>query len=81
MFNFFAIFTIVRFRIREFTSDYHYSILAPLTSNLLFVIIFSTIGMTLIQGMAVVEAQKFMQSCSVAMATMKFWAVCFIMSG
>ena len=43
MFNFFAIFTIVRFRIREFTSDYHYSILAPLTSNLLFVIIFSTI--------------------------------------
>ena len=43
MFNLFAIFTIVRFRIREFTSDYHYSILAPLTSNLLFVIIFSTI--------------------------------------
>ena len=43
MFNFFAIFTIVKFRIREFTSDYHYSILAPLTSNLLFVIIFSTI--------------------------------------
>ena len=43
MFNFFAIFTIVRFRIKEFTSEYHYSILAPLTSNLLFVIIFSTI--------------------------------------
>ena len=43
MLNFFAIFTIVKFRIREFTSDYHYSILAPLTSNILFVIIFSTI--------------------------------------
>jgi len=43
MFNFFAIFTIVKFRIREFTLEYHYSILAPLTTNLLFVIIFSTI--------------------------------------
>ena len=43
MLNFFAIFTIVKFRVREFTSDYHYSILAPLTSNILFVIIFSTI--------------------------------------
>ena len=43
MLNFFAIFTIVKFRVREFTSDYHYSILAPLISNILFVIIFSTI--------------------------------------
>ena len=43
MLNFFAIFTIVKFRIKEFTNEYHYSILAPLTSNLLFVIIFSTI--------------------------------------
>ena len=43
MINLFAIFTIVKFRIKEFTSEYHYSILAPLTSNLLFVIIFSTI--------------------------------------
>ena len=43
MINIFAIFTIVKFRIREFTNEYHYSILAPLTSNLLFVIIFSTI--------------------------------------
>jgi len=43
MINLFAIFTIVKFRIREFTYEYHYSILAPLTSNLLFVIIFSTI--------------------------------------
>jgi len=43
MINLFAIFTIVKFRVREFTHEYHYSILAPLTSNLLFVIIFSTI--------------------------------------
>ncbi len=41
--NFFAIFTIVKFRIREFLFEYNYSILAPLISNLLFVIIFSTI--------------------------------------
>ena len=41
MINLIAIFTIVKFRIKEFTSEYHYSILAPLTSNLLFVIIFS----------------------------------------
>ena len=43
MINIFAIFTIVKFRFREFTSDFHYSILAPLISNILFVIIFSTI--------------------------------------
>ena len=43
MVNFFAIFTIVKFRIREFLYEYNYSILAPLISNLLFVIIFSTI--------------------------------------
>ena len=43
MINYFAIFTIVRFRIREFLHEYNYSILAPIISNLLFVIIFSTI--------------------------------------
>ena len=43
MINFFAIFTIVKFRIREFLYEYNYSILAPLISNLLFVIIFSII--------------------------------------
>ena len=43
MINFFAIFTIVKYRIREFLYEYNYSILAPLISNLLFVIIFSTI--------------------------------------
>ena len=43
MINISAIITIVRFRIREFILEYHYSILGPLISNLLFVIIFSTI--------------------------------------
>ena len=43
MINFFAIFTIVKFRVREFAFEYHYSILAPLISNILFIIIFSTI--------------------------------------
>ena len=43
MISFFAIFTIVKYRIREFLYEYNYSILAPLISNLLFVIIFSTI--------------------------------------
>ena len=43
MINFFAIFTIVRFRIREFLFEYNYSILGPLISNLLFFFIFSTI--------------------------------------
>ena len=43
MINYYAILSIVKFRIREFLLEYHYSILGPLISNLLFVIIFSTI--------------------------------------
>ena len=43
MINVYAIFTIVKFRISEFFVEYHYSILGPLISNLLFVTIFSTI--------------------------------------
>ena len=43
MINFFAIFTIVKFRVREFVFEFHYSILAPLISNLIIIIIFSTI--------------------------------------
>ena len=43
MINFYAIFTIAKFRIREFLFEYHYSILGPLITNLLFLIIFSTI--------------------------------------
>ena len=44
MTNNFAIIAIVKYRIREFFFEYHYSILAPLISNILFVIIFSAIG-------------------------------------
>ena len=43
MINVFAILTIVKFRICEFFLDYHHSILGPLISNLLFIIIFYTI--------------------------------------
>ncbi len=43
MISYYAIFSIVKFRIREFLFEYHYSILGPVISNLLFVIIFSTI--------------------------------------
>tara|TARA_B100001123_G_C14837763_1_gene838832 strand:+ start:93 stop:683 length:591 start_codon:yes stop_codon:yes gene_type:complete len=43
MISYYAIFTIVKYRIREFFFEYHYSILAPLISNLLFVVVFSTI--------------------------------------
>ncbi len=43
MMNYYAIFSIVKFRIREFLFEYNYSIISPLVSNLLFVIIFSTI--------------------------------------
>ena len=71
MINLFAIFTIVKFRILEFLYEYNYSILAPLISNLLFVIIFSTIdryyslsldGITfidfLVQGLIVMTVAK-----------------------
>ena len=44
MINSYAIFTIAKYRIREFLYEYNYSILAPIISNLLFVIIFSTIS-------------------------------------
>ena len=43
MINYYAIYSIVKFRIREFLFEYNYSIIAPLVSNLLFVIIFSTL--------------------------------------
>ena len=42
-FSYYAIITIIRFRIKEFLQEYHYSILAPLINTILFVIIFSTI--------------------------------------
>ena len=43
MFSYFAILTIVKFRLREFFFEYHYSVLSPIINNLLFVFIFSTI--------------------------------------
>jgi len=42
-FSFYAIITIIKFRIKEYFSEYHYSIIAPLINTILFVIIFSTI--------------------------------------
>ena len=42
-FSYYAIITIIKFRIKEYFSEYHYSIIAPLISTVLFVIIFSTI--------------------------------------
>jgi len=42
-FSFYAIITIIKFRIKEYFSEYHYSIISPLINTILFVIIFSTI--------------------------------------
>ena len=41
--SYYAIITIIKFRIKEYISEYHYSIIAPLINIVLFVIIFSTI--------------------------------------
>ena len=43
MFNLSAINTIVASRLREFFQEYHYSLLAPLTTNLLFILVFLTV--------------------------------------
>ena len=43
MLNFSAIFSIIAFRIKEFLQEYHYSLLAPLTTNLLFILVFITV--------------------------------------
>ena len=42
-FSYYAIITIIKFRIREYFSEYQYTIIAPLINTILFVIIFSTI--------------------------------------
>ena len=42
-FSYYAIITIIKFRIKEYFTEYHYSIIAPLINTILFVIIFSTI--------------------------------------
>ena len=41
--SYFAIITIIKFRIKEFFFEYNYTILAPLINTILFVIIFKTI--------------------------------------
>jgi len=41
--NFYAVITIIKFRLKDFVFDYNYSIIAPLINTLIFVIIFSAI--------------------------------------
>ena len=43
MFNLSAIYTIVASRLKEFFQEYHYSLLGPLTTNLLFILVFLTV--------------------------------------
>ena len=43
MINFKAIFAIIAYRLKEFFSEYQYSLLAPITTNILFVLVFLTL--------------------------------------
>lgn len=43
MINYSAIYSIVAFRLKEFFSEYQYSLLAPITTNILFILVFLTI--------------------------------------
>ncbi len=43
MINFSAIFSIIAFRLKEFISEYQYSLIAPLTTNILFILVFLTL--------------------------------------
>ena len=43
MINFRAIYSIIAFRLKEFFSEYQYSLLAPVTTNILFILVFLTI--------------------------------------
>ena len=43
MISYSAIFSIIAFRLKEFLSDYQYSLLAPITTNVLFILVFLTI--------------------------------------
>ena len=43
MINYFAIYSIIAFRLKEFFSEYQYSLLAPITTNVLFILVFLTI--------------------------------------
>ena len=43
MINFRAIYSIIAFRLKEFILEYQYSLLAPVTTNILFILVFLTI--------------------------------------
>ena len=43
MINYSAIYSIIAFRLKEFFSEYQYSLLAPITTNILFILVFLTI--------------------------------------
>ena len=43
MINFNAIYSIIAFRIKEYFSEYQYSLLAPISTNVLFIFVFITI--------------------------------------
>ena len=43
MINYSAINSIIAFRLKEFFSEYQYSLLAPITTNILFILVFLTI--------------------------------------
>ena len=43
MINFRAIYSIIAFRLKEFFLEYQYSLLAPVTTNILFILVFLTI--------------------------------------
>ncbi len=43
MISHYAIYSIIKYRLKEFLGEYHYTIFSPIINNLLFVVIFSTI--------------------------------------
>ena len=43
MINYSAIYSIVALRLKEFFFEYQYSLLAPITTNILFILVFLTI--------------------------------------
>ena len=42
MINYSAIYSIIAFRLKEFFSEYQYSLIAPITTNILFILVFLT---------------------------------------
>ena len=43
MINYSAIYSIIAFRLKDFFSENQYSLLAPITTNILFILVFLTI--------------------------------------